>query len=252
MRRIIALIMAVCCVVCCQAEAHAQQDTTARAKHIAELTNRDREAHGLDPLKWNDSLAAAARAHSQRMAEEGELSHQYAGESNVGERAAQAGAHFRAIAENVATGYSDEQVEQGWMHSPPHRRNILDPKLNAIGVGVVERGGTLYVTEDFAEANQALSPSQVERKVAGLLHEEGVKASMPRSTAAKVCETKRGYPAGGTGKLVVRFDTGDLNHLPEQVAAQIRQGGYQKASVAACQGGRQGSFTTYKIAIVLY
>jgi hypothetical protein len=242
------MAIAACCLVCIQA--WAQQDTASRARHIAELTNQDREAHGLDKLKWNDSLAAAARAHSRRMAEQGELSHQYAGESSVGQRAAQAGAHFRAIAENIATGLSEEQIEQEWMHSPPHRKNILDPKLNAIGVGVVERGGTLYVTEDFAETNQAFSPSQVERKVAGLLHKDGVDASVPSSAAAKACDRNSGYPPGG--KLIIRFDTGDLTHLPEQASAQIQRGNYHKASVAACPGGHQGSFTTYKVAIVLY
>jgi hypothetical protein len=184
------------------------------------------------------------------MAEEDELSHQYSGEGNVGQRAARAGVHFRAIAENIATGFSDEQIEQEWMHSPPHRRNILDPTLNAIGVGVVERGGTLYITEDFAEANEMLYASQVERKVAGLLRDEGVGASMPRSTAEKACDRNSGYPPGG--KLIVRFNTGDLSQLPAQVSAQIRRGDYKKASVAACPGGRQGSFTTYKVAIVLY
>jgi hypothetical protein len=242
------LAIAVCALVCVQASA--RQDTASRARHIAELTNRDRQAHGLDRLQWDDSLAAAAQAHAERMAEEDELSHQYSGEGDVGQRAARAGVHFRAIAENIATGFSDEQIEQEWMHSPPHRRNILDPTLNAIGVGVVERGGTLYVTEDFAEANEMLYASQVERKVAGLLRDEGVGASMPRSAAEKACDRNSGYPPGG--KLIVRFNTGDLSQLPAQVSAQIRRGDYKKASVAACPGGRQGSFTTYKVAIVLY
>ena len=248
MRKSITLAIAVCCLACFQA--WARQDTASRARHIAELTNRDREAHGLDPLQWNDSLAAASHAHAERMAEEDELSHQYSGEGNLGRRAERAGVHFRAIAENIATGFSDEQIEQEWMHSPPHRRNILDPRLNAIGVGVVDRGGTLYVTEDFAEANEALSPSQVERKVEGLLRHEGVGASMPRSAAEKACDRNSGYPSGG--KLIIRFDTGDLSQLPGQVSAQIRRGDYKRASVAACPGGRQGSFTTYKVAIVLY
>ena len=248
MRKSLMLAIAVCCLVCFQA--WARQDTASRARHIAEWTNRDRQAHGLDRLQWNDSLAAAAQAHAERMAEEDDLSHQYSGEGNVGQRAARAGVHFRAIAENIATGFSDEQIEQEWMHSPPHRANILDPKLNSIGVGVVERGGTLYVTEDFAEANENLSASQVERKVAGLLRHEGVGASMPRSPAAKACDRNSGYPPGG--KLIIRFDTGDLSQLPGQVSAQIHRGDYKRASVAACPGGRQGSFTTYKVAIVLY
>lgn len=249
-RKSLALLVAIVCAVAASyGTGYAQQGGAARARHIAELTNHDRAAQELDALRWSDSLAAAARGHAERMAAEKDLSHQYPGEGNVGARAAKAGAHFRAIAENIATGYSDAQVEQEWMHSTPHRTNILDPKMNAIGVGVVERNGMLYVAEDFAEASEALTPTQVEQRVGVLLGREGVVASAPRAAASGTC-------AGGAypphGRLVVRFDTGDLSQLPRQVSEQIRRGDYQKASVAECPGGKQGSFTTYKVAIVLY
>lgn len=250
MRKVCApAILAVCFALAGYGTGYAQQGSASRARHIAELTNQDRAAQGLDSLAWNDSLAAAAQDHAERMAAEGYLSHEYPGEGNVGARAARAGAHFRAIAENIATGYSDEQVEQEWMHSAPHRENILDPKLNAIGVGVAERSGKLYVAEDFAEASEALSPAQVEHRVGALLRREGVKASAPRGPAALAC-SGRAYPPNG--KLVVRFDTGDLSQLPRQVSEQIQRGDYEKASVAECPGGKQGNFTTYKVAIVLY
>jgi hypothetical protein len=222
---------------------------TGNARHIAELTNSDRTAHGLPALRWDGSLAAAAQAHAERMAAEGYLSHQYPGEAELGARAEKAGAHFREIAENIATGYGDAQVEQEWMHSAPHRRNILDPGLNAIGVAVVARGNILYVAEDFADASESLSSEQVEHRVGGLLRQEGVEPSVARSAAAATCAS-RAYPPGA--RLVMRFDTGDLSHLPAQVAAQIHKGDYRKASVAACPGGKQGNFTTYMVAIVLY
>ncbi|MFZ0661247.1 MAG: CAP domain-containing protein [Acidobacteriaceae bacterium] len=234
---------------CLLAQGYAQKGTGSRAWHIAELTNSDRAAHGLPALRWSNSLAAAAQLHAERMAAENYLSHQYPGEGDVGARAARAGAHFQAIAENIATGYSDEQVEQEWMHSMPHRTNILDPKMNVIGVGVVARGDLLYVAEDFAEASEALSPGQVERQVGTLLRQQGIEPSVPQAAAAETCSSSS-YPKGS--RLVIRFDTGDLNELPGQVAAQIRKGDYRKASVADCPGGRQGNFTTYKVAIVLY
>lgn len=243
-----------CMMICCFSQARAQDEERFenRAKQIFELTNHDRAARGLQTLQWSDSLAAAAQKHAERMSAEGYLMHQYPGEGNVGQRAAEAGAHFQAIAENIATGYSAQQIEQEWMHSTPHRRNILDPQMNALGVGIVARGGVLYAVEDFARASEAFSPKQVENRIGKLLRKDGVNPSAPREAAAQACASDNGYPKGGTGKLVVRFDTGDLSRLPGQVAQLARSGRYTKASVAACSGGRQGNFTTYKVAIVLY
>lgn len=247
-----ALCVALCLVLGTLTRASAQGDSGNRAKQIFELTNRDRVARGLQPLRWNAALAAAAQAHAERMAAEGYLSHQYPGEGDVGARAAQAGAHFQAIAENVATGYSDEQIEAEWMNSAPHRRNILDPQMDALGIGVIERRGTLYAVEDFDDASEALTSGQVERKVGALLRREGIDPSAPRAAAELACESNSGYPRGETGRLVVRFDTPDLSQLPSGIEAQIRRADYHRAAVAACDGGRQGNFTTYRVAIVLY
>jgi hypothetical protein len=139
------------------------------------------------------------------------------------------------------------------MHSPSHRRNILDPQMNALGVGVVERRGTLYAVEDFDDASEALSSLQVERKVGALLRGEGIDPSVSRGAAELACSSNSGYPKGETGRLVIRFDTGDLSRLPSQVVGQIHSGNYRRASVAACPTeGRQNSFTTFRVAIVLY
>ena len=234
-------------------QSHAQDDSGSRPRHILDLTNHDREARGLQPLEWDASLAAAAQAHAERMGGEAYLSHEYPGEGDVGARAARAGAHFQAIAENIATGPNDEAIESEWMNSAPHRRNILDPQMNAIGIGVVERRGTIFAVEDFADASEALTPAQIERKVGVLLRKDGIDPSAPREAAAQACQTNSGYPRGSTGKLVMRFDTPDLTQLPAQIEGQLRSGNYSKASVAACSGPpKQGSFTTYRVAIVLY
>lgn len=232
--------------------ARAQEDFSAQTHQIFELTNQDREARGLQPLQWNTSLAQAAQAHAERMAAEDDLSHQYPGEPSVAQRTAQAGAHFQAVAENIASGYSARGIESEWMHSTPHRTNILDPRMNALGVGLVERRGTLFAVEDFADASGAFSPGQVESQVGRLLRQDGIDPSAPRAAAALACSSDGGYPKGETGKLVVRFDTGDLSQLPAQIQTLIRSGSYHRAAVAACPGGRQGSFTTYKVALVLY
>jgi len=45
------------------------------------------------------------------------------------------------VAENIAAGAgpghgSPSGIVRSWMHSPPHRRNILDSRLHDFGVGV--------------------------------------------------------------------------------------------------------------------
>jgi hypothetical protein len=225
----------------------------AAAREILALTNQDRQAQGLQPLAWNDALAGAARAHAVIMAQEPQLSHQYPGEPPLLERAAAAGAHFQAIAENVAMAPNAQAVENAWMHSTPHRTNILDPKMNALGVGVVERGGYLYAVEDFAEAQQVLNPTQVEQRVGQLLHAQNIDASLAPGSAEQACAMDRGMPAGTRARSMVRFETPDLSHLPSAVMEQIRSGGFTRAAVGACAPLHNNpAFTTYRVAILLY
>lgn len=231
----------------------AQESSGDLAHRIFDLTNQDREAHNLQPVHWSDDLASAAQAHAERMVSAGYLSHDYPGEPGLIQRTSQAGAHFQAVAENIATGFSASGINSEWMHSPTHRANILDPRMNALGVGLVARNGTLYAVEDFSDASQALDTRQVEQKVGELLRQQGIDPSAPRHPAAIACESNSGYPPGVNGRLVIRFDTSDLSHLPDQVVSQIHSGNFRSASVAACGGaGNQQGFTMFRVAIVLY
>ncbi len=229
--------------------AQAQDD----AHSIFNLTNQDRKAQGLQPLEWNAALAAAAQAHAVRMAQQQQLSHQYPGEPALMQRAVAAGAHFQAIAENVAMAPDADGVENAWMHSTPHRTNILDPKMNALGVGVVERGGNLWAVEDFAQASETLGPQQVEQKVGALLQALHVDPSGPASEAEQACTIEKGLPPGSKARSVVRFETPDLSQLPNGLAASIGNGQFKQAAVGACAPLRNNpAFTTYRVAILLY
>ncbi len=140
------------------------QAQQGEALQVFEATNQDRAAQGLGPLKWDPALAQAAQAHAELMVQRGSLSHQFPGEPGLAERAAQAGAHFSVIAENVAMGPNPSGLETQWMHSAPHRANILDPRLNALGVGLVKSGIYYYAVEDFADGVAQLGPQQIERR----------------------------------------------------------------------------------------
>lgn len=246
------LLLGICLLGFC-VNAVAQQGDE-KEQRIFVLTNQDRTAQGLQPLHWDRSLAAAAAVHIDKMKDEKTLSHQYPGEPDVQARAAQAGAHFQAIAENIAMGYSAEAIEKQWMNSVPHRQNILDPQMNAIGIAVIEKNGYLYAVEDFANANQALTRAQVEQKVGDLLRAQKVEPSAPSKIGEEACTMQDGTPQdasqAGPVKAVMRFQTPDLSSLPDQVAQQLSSGQFTRASVGACQ--TEGTFTTYRVAVVLY
>src|ERR1700733_16332317 len=147
---------------------------STEARQLMQATNEDRAQHGLGPLRWDPALARAAQSHAELMVRQGALSHQYAGEAALETRVGMQGAHFRVVAENLAVAPNPGSVEAEWMHSPPHRRNILDARLNEIGIGLVRQGGNLWAGEDFAGGVAALGSSQIESTVAQLLSQRGL------------------------------------------------------------------------------
>jgi hypothetical protein len=246
-----ACIVSLLVIAACASPTFGQAQDTAH--QIFDLTNQDRKAQGLQPLQWNAALAAAAQTHATRMAQEQQLSHQYPGEAELMQRAVQAGAHFQAIAENVAMAPDAEGIENAWMHSAPHRTNILDPKMNALGVGVVERGGNLWAVEDFAQASETLGPQQVEQRVSALVRALHVDPSEPASEAEQACTIEKGLPPGSKARSVVRFETPDLSQLPNGLAQSIGNGQFTRAAVGACAPrANNPAFTTYRVAILLY
>jgi uncharacterized protein YkwD len=125
-------------------EARAEQELFA-------AVNEARRNQGRVPLRWNDSLASAARRHAAAMAEHRSAQHGFDGEPSLSVRVKQEGAHFMWLSENVTQGPKAEFIHAQFMKSPNHRVNILDADMNSIGVGVVEVDGQMFAVEDFAD-----------------------------------------------------------------------------------------------------
>jgi hypothetical protein len=232
------------------APAFAQQSAE---QQVMDLVNADRAQQGLAPLRWDPALAQAAAQHAQLMSQQPELSHQYPGEPDLAARAGAAGAHFRLIEENVALAPSPQALEQEWMHSPPHRANILNPSVNSIGVGVVRRGGNYYGVEDFAGAVDQLGPNQIEQRIGQLLQQRGLQLVGLTQDARQTCAMDHGSVGTPKPWFVMRWEGTDLNRLPDVLEEKIGSGKYHKAAVGACDSGSgaQG-FSTYKLAVMLY
>jgi uncharacterized protein YkwD len=110
------------------------------------LINRVRGHYGIGALRENPQLRRSATGHSEDMVEHGYFSHYGPAGSTVGSRVASAGYLARVniyfVGENIGGGIGSNggsalAVFRAWMHSPPHRANILDPGFHDIGVGVV-------------------------------------------------------------------------------------------------------------------
>jgi uncharacterized protein YkwD len=114
--------------------------------------NQARQAQGLPLLRWNQALATAAIQHAEVMAERGTAQHGFEGEPDLRSRAKLAGVRYSSLSENVTQGPTPEFIHGQFMHSPPHRANILDTDMNSVGIGVVERHGQLFAVEDFSRS----------------------------------------------------------------------------------------------------
>ena len=91
---------------------------------------------------------AAARAHSNDMAINKEMTHEGSDGSAVGDRVTRAGYTWRAVAENVAWNQPDVRaVVQAWKDSPGHCRNLMGAAYTNMGFAETNR----YWTQVFAK-----------------------------------------------------------------------------------------------------
>lgn len=151
-----------------------------REIHVA--INEERRESGLQTLSYDTVLRDIARYHSEDMANRSYYAHESLEGDNFEDRYRQFGYDCRVPtgenmyfsgAENIAYTYADQDVQtergvedydrnetkiarafvEGWMNSPGHRRNILEPAWRAEGLGVAitedDDGTKVLATQNF-------------------------------------------------------------------------------------------------------
>lgn len=234
----------------CGILAGAQADGPAQALFAS--ANRERASRGLGLLKWNSALASSARQHAQRMAAQNTLSHQLPGEPGMADRAAQAGARFSSLAENIAEGPSAEVIHREWMNSPPHRANLLDPQLDSLGVAVAEGNGVLFAVEDFSLEIEKISVEEQEGIVNAKLRARGLHLLDYTGDARRSCLLDNGYVGTHVPSFVLHYATPDLETLPDLLEKRIQTSKYRSAVVGACRSDARAGFSNYRIAVLLF
>lgn len=103
----------------------------------AAMTSAFRAGRGLGSVRPNNKLRRMAEGHALVMAKTGKVQHAI-GFGDSFERRLHASGYDALIAgENIAGGFDTiEEAMQGWKDSPGHRKNMLKPRINEIGIGV--------------------------------------------------------------------------------------------------------------------
>lgn len=142
------------------ADAHLERD-------LLNLTNDERRRTGLGTLVPDEALALAARHHAQEMRDLNFFSHSSPTLANatLGKRVAQAGSAALSVGENLALVGAQESAQrsvQGWMESPGHRRNLLEPSFTHVGFGAArDANGRVFVAQVLAAQPVEVQRAQV-------------------------------------------------------------------------------------------
>ena len=140
--------------------AQATAESAQYADTVMAKVNELRRSKGLQPVTRYKELDAVAQAWSDQQAGANSMSHNpnYPSQYPKG---------WTQFAENVASqpagGDVGAQVFEGWLTSADHYPHLVDPNLNAIGIGFAQSStGTWYATQNFATynpSNTSLTPT---------------------------------------------------------------------------------------------
>lgn len=126
----------------------APQVAAGAAQRLLDLVNGERQSAGLSRLTSRDDIVDIAIAHSQEMAQKGDIFHSDSFFASAVKNLLKASAR----GENVAYNGDIDNTHARLMASAGHRANILDPRFSAVGIGVVlAPDGRYFVTQDFIQ-----------------------------------------------------------------------------------------------------
>jgi uncharacterized protein YkwD len=131
-------------------------DTARTEAAVVAALQALRARQGLPSLTADPALAAVARRHSEAMRRAASVSHTVPGSAGPEERLRSAGIGYQRAFENVAASSTAVEAHEAAAASPAHRRNMLEPGIRRVGVGVSREilpsgKARVYLTEIFVE-----------------------------------------------------------------------------------------------------
>jgi uncharacterized protein YkwD len=234
-------------------------------EQLLALANQSRQQAGAPPLTIDSGLSQAARIHAQAMRAARQLSHQFDGEPSLPDRlAATTQLQLEQEGENVALDDDAEHGHEHLMLSAPHRRNLLNPAYNVVGLGVVRSGDRLYIVQDFGSALPKFSAAEVKQYVAAAVSEARRQARQPNLHRREwlgaddaACSMAQADKLGTSSTLKVAESFNVLSYtslhpqtLPARAARVVASRSLRNYSIGTCYG-RTESYPTGVYWVVL-
>lgn len=152
---------------------------------FVQLINQARAAQGLNGLQVHGELTAEARSWSASMAAADTLSH-------TGDMTAGITAPWIVLGENVGvhTIHDVPGLFDAFMNSPSHHANLMDPRFQYVGVGVVNaQNGKLWTTHRFMATVEPPSEPATTTTPTTITAPTTTQATTPTSEAAATVST---------------------------------------------------------------
>ncbi|MBC2850929.1 hypothetical protein H5J22_05690 [Cetobacterium sp. 8H] len=112
---------------------------------ILKLVNKERQHKGLAPIKLSKKLNALAKIKSDDMSNNHYFSHNSPKYGSPFKLMKKHNIKYMTAAENIAKGQNTpEYVVKCWIKSKGHRKNILNPRFQEMGISRDQYGNNIW------------------------------------------------------------------------------------------------------------
>jgi hypothetical protein len=177
---------------------------------IINLTNQERSERGIAAVKESALLNQSSTLKADHMFEHDYWAHYAPDGTSPWDFFEQVGYKYSWAGENLARGFStSEGVVAGWMGSPSHRENMLNPNFTEIGIGIengtLDGEQTTLVVEHLGNSLGASTSTPAEPT------NGNVSTGQPDQVSDKFDPVEE--------KPVEPVSNADVNHVNEKIAA---------------------------------
>lgn len=86
-----------------------------------------------------------------------------------------------------------------------------------------------------------------------LLARSGMTQAKATVDARQTCEMAHGSAGGTRPGFIMRWESSEINRLPDVLLSKLQSGEYRSAAVGVCDSARPAQgFTTHRVAVLLY